>query len=295
MFDQMKPSKIVILGNQDGWHAQALQAAFIRKGKIVEFAEADDIQVRLGVTPEVATSSTRLLDADLVVVREVPGGSLEQVIYRMDALHQLENSGVKLVNSPYAIEKMVDKYYALSLLSAAGLPIPETFLTENPSKAMEAFHRLGGDVILKPLFGSRGVGMVRLTDAETAGRTFRALQLGGYIYYLQQFIEHDSRDLRVLVVGGKCMAAMQRISENWKTNLAAGGKAAPFTLTDEVRTASLIAAKTVGADYCGVDLLINPQGKIYLLEINSMPAWQGLQQVTSFDIADRLVDYFLNI
>jgi RimK family alpha-L-glutamate ligase len=291
----MDHSKIVILGNQDGWHARALHSAFIRKGKTAEFAEADDIQVQLGKSSEVITSSTCLSDAELVIVREVPGGSLEQVIFRMDALHQLENSGVKLINSPYAIEKMVDKYYALSLLSAAGLLVPETFLTENPSKAMEAFHELGGDVVLKPLFGSRGVGMVRLTDAEIAGRTFRALQLGGYIYYLQKFIEHDSRDLRVLVAGGECITTMQRVSDGWKTNLAAGGRAVQIALSDAVRDASLTAARTLGADYCGVDLLINPQGELYLLEVNSMPAWQGLQQVTTFDIADRLVDYFLQI
>ena len=119
----------------------------------------------------VTSSSTGLSDAGLVLVREVPGGSLEQVIYRMDAMHQLENSGVRLVNSPYAIEKMVDKYYALSLLGAAGLRVPETRITENPSVAMEAFHTLGGDVVLKPLFGSRGVGMVRLTDEENSAES----------------------------------------------------------------------------------------------------------------------------
>jgi RimK family alpha-L-glutamate ligase len=289
----MTGRKIVILGRPKGWHAQALQAAFLRRGTAVGFAAADGMQVRLGAAPEVVSGATRLSDAGLVLVREVPGGSLEQVIYRMDVLHQLENGGVRLVNSPYAIEKMVDKYYALALLASAGLRVPETRLAENPSGALEAFHALGGDVVLKPLFGSRGSGMVRLTEAETAGRVFRALQLGGAVYYLQQFIEHDNRDLRVLVAGGECLAAMRRVSDDWKTNLAAGGRAEPFVLTTEVGAASLAAAKAVGADYCGVDLLRSPQGELFLLEVNSMPAWQGLQQVTPFDIADRLVDYCL--
>jgi RimK family alpha-L-glutamate ligase len=289
----MAGSRIVILGRPEGWHAQALQAALARRGVPVEFAAADELQVRLGASPEVSAGATRLSDAGLVLVREVPGGSLEQVIYRMDALHQLENAGVRLVNSPHAIEKMVDKYYALALLAGAGLRVPETRLTESLTAALEAFHALGGDVVLKPLFGSRGVGMVRLTDVETAGRAFRALQLGAYVYYLQQFIEHENRDLRVLVAGGECLAAMQRVSSDWKTNVAAGGRPEPFILTDEVRHASLSAARAVGADYCGVDLLRSPQGELYLLEVNSMPAWQGLQQVTPFDIADRLVDHWL--
>ncbi len=289
----MSLRKVVILGRPEGWHAQALQAAFLRAGVAVEFAAADDLQVRLGKSPEVASGPTHLSDTDLMMVREIPGGSLEQVIYRMDALHQLENVGVRIINSPHAIERMVDKYYTLSLLGGAGLRVPETCLTESPSAALEAFHSLGGDVVLKPLFGSRGVGMVRLTDAETAGRVFRAMQLGGYIYYLQKFIEHDNRDLRVLVLGGECLAAMQRVSDGWKTNLAAGGRAEPFALTDEVRTASLAAARAVGADYCGVDLLRSPQGELFLLEVNSMPAWQGLQQVTPFAISDRLAEYCL--
>jgi RimK family alpha-L-glutamate ligase len=285
--------KVAILADPNGWHTRALQAAFLRREVRTELASADDLQVSLGQQSGVSSRSIILSDMDLVMVREVPGGSLEQIIYRMDALHQLENAGIRLINSPYAIEKMVDKYYALSLLADVGLRFPETRLTESPSVAMEAFHELGGDVVLKPLFGSRGVGMVRLTDPDIAGRTFRALQLGGYVYYLQQFIEHDNRDLRVLVAGGECLAAMQRVSKSWKTNLAAGAHAEPFILTDEVRTASLAAALALGADYCGVDLLRNPQGDLYLLEVNSMPAWQGLQQVTPFDIADRIVDYCL--
>jgi RimK family alpha-L-glutamate ligase len=271
-----------------------LQAAFQRRGVIAEFALATDLQVHLGGSPEVTSGQTCLTDADLIIIREVPGGSLEQVIYRMDALHQLENAGVRLINSPYAIEKMVDKYYALSLLESAGLQVPETRLAETPSEAMAAFTALGEDVVLKPLFGSRGIGMVRLTDVENARRVFWALQLGGYVYYLQKFIEHDNRDLRVLVMGGECQAAMQRVSTIWKTNLAAGGHAEPFTLTEDMSSASLTAARVVGADYCGVDLMRDSKGELFVLEVNSMPAWQGLQQVTPFDISDRLVNHWLN-
>ena len=251
------------------------------------------LKVELGTSASVLSGDVVLSDFDLVLVREIPGGSLEQVIFRMDALHQLENTGVKVINSPYAIEKMVDKYYTSSLLKKAGSLVPETRVFENISEGIRSFHELGDDVVVKPLFGNRGIGMVRVTDEDIAWRTFRALQLGGYVYYLQQFIPHKNRDIRVMVVGEECIAAMERMADQWKTNIASGGTPIKLELTDEIISASLKAAKAVGADYCGVDLLRSESGELYVIEVNSMPAWQGLQQVTKFDIASSVIDYCL--
>ena len=226
-------------------------------------------------------------------MREIPGGSLEQVIFRMDALHQAENAGLRVINSPYAIEKMVDKYYTLSLLQQAGVRVPGTFVTEDPTLAMDAFQTLGQDVVIKPLFGSRGVGMVRVTEMDTALRVFRALQLGGYVYYLQQFIPHHDRDLRVMVIGDECVAAMERVADTWKTNIAAGARPVHVEITPDVQEACLKSAQTLGADYCGVDLIRSESGELYVIEVNSMPAWQGLQEVTPFNLADRISDFCL--
>ncbi len=289
----MVPINVAILGSPGAWHTQALLGAFDRRGIQPQLADVTLLTALLGDSEGVAAGELRLSALDLLLVREVPGGTLEQVIFRMDALHQLENRGVRLVNSPYAIEKMVDKYYALSLLQNAGLRAPETRVTENFSAAMEAFEILGGDVVVKPLFGSRGVGMVRVSDGEMAGRVFKALQLGGYVYYLQKFIPHHNRDLRVLVVGDECAAGMERVSDQWKTNMAAGARPVPLELTAEITAPSLKAAHVLGAEYCGVDLLRSEAGELYVIEANSMPAWQGLQQVTHFDIASRIVDHLL--
>ncbi len=289
----MDPLNVAILGSPGAWHIQALLGAFDRRGIQPQLADATLLAAVLGGAERVLAGEVDLSALDLLLVREVPGGSLEQVIFRMDALHQLENGGVRLVNSPYAIEKMVDKYYALSLLQGAGLNVPETRVTENIAAAMADFEALGGDVVVKPLFGSRGVGMVRVSDAETAGRVFRALQLGGYVYYLQKFLPHHDRDMRLLVVGGECIAGMVRVSDSWKTNLAAGARPLPLDLTGELVEVSLKAAHAVGAEYCGVDLLRSEAGELYVIEVNSMPAWQGLQQVTHLDIAARIVDHCL--
>jgi ribosomal protein S6--L-glutamate ligase/tetrahydromethanopterin:alpha-L-glutamate ligase len=291
----MEKIKTVILGSPGAWHTQTLTAALRKRGVEPVFGDAARLQVRLGSSPGVTVEATFLSDADLVLVREVPGGTLEQVIYRMDALHQLENGGVRVINSPYAIEKMVDKYYALSLLQDAGLRVPETRLTESPSEALEAFHSLGGDVVVKPLFGSRGVGMVRVTETDTAGRVFRALQLGGYVYYLQKYIPHNNRDQRVMVIGEECVAAMERVADSWKTNIAAGAWPIRTEVTSDVRDVCLQAARRLEADYCGVDLLRSEAGELFVLEVNSMPAWQGLQEVTPFDVADRIVKYCFDV
>jgi RimK family alpha-L-glutamate ligase len=287
--------KIGILGLKDSWHGQALLRACQKIEAEPVFGDVVQLKTHVGTSPAVLSGETALSDLDLVLVREVPGGTLEQVIYRMDTLHQLENMGVRLVNPAGAIEKMVDKYYTLSLVQKAGLGVPQTAVTENFTDAMALFEQLGGDVVVKPLFGSRGIGMVRVTDMDVAGRVFKALQLGGYVFYLQQFIPHNNRDVRVMVCGNKCLAAMERVSDSWKTNVSRGGKPWAFQITKEIREASLKAARAVGADYCGVDLMYGEDGNLYVLEINSMPAWQGLQQVTEFDIAERLVEYFTGL
>ena len=286
----MTRRKAVIFGTPGSWHCEKLARALKKRRIQPTFASINAVCAQLGNRLEVTFEDEPLSLFDMGFVREVPGGSLEQVIFRMDALHQLENGGMRIINSPYAIEKMVDKYYTLSLLQKAGLPVPETRVLEGAEAALAAFHALGGDVVVKPLFGSRGVGMVRVTDDDTAGRVFRAMQIGDFVYYLQKFIPHDNRDIRVLVAGGECIAAMERVARDWKTNVAAGAHPEPYEPEEDVRTASLLAVQAVGADYCGVDLLRSESGELFLLEVNSMPAWEGLQTVTQFDIADRIVE-----
>jgi RimK family alpha-L-glutamate ligase len=291
----MAEKRALIFGTPGTWHSLKLARALKKSHYQTSFVNLNSVCAGMGSGLEVTFEGQPLSRFDLAFVREVPGGSLEQVIFRMDTLHQLENSGLRVINSPYAIEKMVDKYYTLSLLQRQGLPVPETRVLEGAAEALQAYHELGGDVVIKPLFGSRGVGMVRVTDAETAGRVLRALQLGGYVYYLQKFIPHANRDIRVLVAGGECITSMERVAQDWKTNVAAGAHPEPYEPEDDVRLASLQAAQAVGADYCGVDLLRSEQGELFLLEVNSMPAWEGLQEVTRFDIAGRIVERCLSL
>ena len=145
-----------------------------------------------------------ILDADAVLARIIPGGSLEQLIYRVDALHWLENRGVRVVNSPRAIERSVDKFYTTTLLHDAGLLVPETVVCERVEDAMAAVRSMG-DVVIKPIFGSLGHGMVRVSDPDVALRVVRALDQIRSVFYVQRAIDHSGRDLRVFVVGGRVL------------------------------------------------------------------------------------------
>ena len=167
----------------------------------------------------------------------------------------LEHAGVRVVNSAMAIEHGVDKYYTSARLHDAGLPTPRTVVAERFEDAMAAYEELGGDVVVKPLFGSEGRGIVRVTDADTAYRALRALDLGRYIYCLQEFVPHGHEDIRVFVVGDRVVGAMLRRANGWKTNAAQGAKGEPFEPDDRVVDLSLRATRVVGAEHAGVDIL----------------------------------------
>ena len=217
---------------------------------------------------------------DAVIVRGIPRGSLEQVIFRVDALHTL---AVPCVNSPRALERTIDKFLASALLARAGVPTPRTIACERRDDALEAFDELGGDVIVKPLFGAMGAGMTRIDDRDVAYRVFHALELERAVYYLQEALQPD-RDLRAFVVGGRVLAAIERVGAGWRANLARGAQARATELSAEQERLCLAATEALGTDYAGVDLLGD-----HVLELNGIPGWHGLQEATGADVAAALV------
>jgi RimK family alpha-L-glutamate ligase len=217
---------------------------------------------------------------DAVIVRGIPRGSLEQVIFRVDALHTL---AVPCINSPRALERTIDKFLASALLARAGVPTPRTIACERRDDALAAFDELGGDVIVKPLFGAMGAGMTRVDDRDVAYRVFHALEIERAVYYLQETIEAGS-DVRAFVVGGRVLAAIERVGEGWRANLARGAEARPTAMTAAQERLCLAAAEALGVDYAGVDLLGD-----HVLELNGIPGWNGLQKATGVEIAPALV------
>jgi RimK family alpha-L-glutamate ligase len=287
--------KVGILGSPKGWHAQALRLALERQNCQVSCLPITELVTRVSDRPRVRSREELLDDFDLLYVRSIPGGSLEQIIFRMDVLHRLQNAGVRIVNPPTTIERTVDKYYTSSLLEDAGLPTPRTIVTEQFGEAVAAFRELGGDVVVKPLFGSEWRGMVRVSDPDTAYRVFRALELGRYVYYLQEFVPHGREDIRTFVIGSEVVAAMVRRGNSWKTNISQGASAEPLAVDDELKAISLRATRVLGAEYAGVDILPLESGGYTVLELNGIPGWRGLQSATGVDVAELLVDHMRSL
>jgi RimK family alpha-L-glutamate ligase len=282
--------RLAVLAARPGWHTEQLERAAARGGHQATVLPYEGLLARIGAATGLSTQGTELDTMDLVLARIIPSGSLEQIIFRVDALHRLEDRGTRVVNSPRTIEKTVDKFWTSALLEQCGIATPETVVCEGPDEALAAFRALG-DVIVKPLFGSMGLGMVRVGDEEMAYRVFRTIEQIRGVYYLQRTIDHDGSDIRAFVIGGRVVGAIERRSPGWRTNLARGGSASPVTLSPEASALASRAAAAVGAEYAGVDLLTGRDGRTYVLEVNGIPGWKGLQEATGLDVAGELIDY----
>ncbi len=282
--------QVAILGGGQGWHFAQLERAFGARGHQAHGLRVSALVARIGDRTCLDAGGVALQDVDAVLPRTIPKGSLEQVIFRVDALHWLERLGIPVMNPATAIERTVDKFYTSALLEAAGLPTPRTVVAERMDDAMTAFRALR-DVIVKPLFGSGGSGMVRVSDEEIAYRVFRALDLERAVYYLQEAMPHEGRDVRAFVVGDRVVAAAWRCAEGWRTNVAQGARVERASLPPEWHDLSVRAARAVAAEYAGVDLLPLPDGRVFVLEVNSIPGWQGLQSVTDVDVAAAIVEH----
>ena len=288
---------VPILSARTGWHTDELLRALAARGHTGTVVPYESLVARIAprsTAPTLSATSQQLLSAPAVLARIVPNGSLEQIIYRVDALHWLEERGVRVMNSPRAIERCVDKFYTSALLHEAGLDTPETVVCERIDDAMAAVREMG-DVIVKPLFGSMGHGMVRVSDPETAFRVFRALELARTVFYLQRVVEHAGCDVRAFVVGNRVIAGIERRARDggWRTNISLGGEARAIDLPSAWSELALTAARAVGADYAGVDLLPASDGTIHVLEVNGIPGWSGAQKATSVDIAGAIVDHLI--
>jgi RimK family alpha-L-glutamate ligase len=282
-----------VLGASGSWHTRGLLAALAARGHEVMAIPATRLRSEVderGDAHVLGPEGAILDELDLLVIRGLPRGSLEQVIFRMDALHLLGQRGVRCVNGPRAIERTVDKAWAGAVLADAGLPTPPTVACERYDDAIAAFERLGGDVVVKPLFGAMGNGIVRVEDRDVAHRVFRALELERAVYFVQRTIAPAGRrDLRALVVAGQIAGAMERVTDSWRANIARGARPRPATLTDEERELALAAAAAVEADIAGVDLLAEADGERHVIEVNGIPGWQALQSVCDGDVTARVV------
>ncbi|MEO7336172.1 MAG: RimK family alpha-L-glutamate ligase [Caldimonas sp.] len=294
---------VAIMTDETGWHTRQLQAALrVRgwKGRCVDLAEC-----RIDTTAAwhglVIPGFGRDLP-DAVLVRGIAGGTFEQVTRRLGVLHALRDLGVPVYNDARAIERSVDKSMTSLLLHQARIPTPPTWTTESHAQAQRVAVREGAaghSLVLKPLFGSQGHGLQRVADVDGEHCPVPDLQSTyGAVAYLQRFVpprDEPGFDWRVLVVGGRAVTAMRRVSTHWVHNVAQGARCEPEAVTPALAGLAEAAARTLGMDYAGVDLIPSSEGaSIQVIEVNGVAAWQGLQRVTAFNIAQAIVDDLLD-
>lgn len=296
-------TRIAIATDEVGWHTRQLQAALRERGAVGRCVDLEDCRIDTAASWHglvIPGFGSELPDA--VLVRGIAGGTFEQVTKRLGVLHALRELGVPVYNDARAIERSVDKSMTSLLLHAAGVATPPTWAMESAAQAQRLVMResaAGRALVLKPLFGSQGKGLQLVGCVNGEHRPLPELK-GAYgsLAYLQRFIARISTpgfDWRVLVIGGRAVTAMKRVSEHWIHNVKQGARCEPCELTPALAEIAEAAARTLQMDYAGVDIL--PEGSpeaLRVLEVNGVAAWQGLQRVTPFNIARAIVDDLLD-
>ncbi len=229
---------------------------------------------------------------DGVFVRSISAGTLEQITFRLGLLHALRESGVRVWNDARVIERCVDKSQTTFLLHKAGIPTPRTRVVETEAHAREYTQDLGRQLVMKPLFGSQGKGIGRITSAAE----LPAGEAVDHIYYMQDFVapsEDVFEDWRVLASRHRVIAAMTRRGKHWVTNIHQGGQAKSHEPCADMTAIGMAAMRAIDADYAGIDLIRTASGELQVLEVNSNPAWRGLQSVSGVNIAEAIAGDFL--
>jgi RimK family alpha-L-glutamate ligase len=294
-------TRVAIVTDETGWHTRQLQAALRTRGVQGRCVDLADCQIDTTAAWHgiVMPGFGRELP-DAVLVRGIAGGTFEQVTRRLTVLHGLRELGVAVYNDARAIERSVDKSMTSVLLHAHNLPAPPSWALESEAQARQLVMReaaAGHALVLKPLFGSQGKGLRRVGRVNGRFVALPALQ-GRYasVAYLQRFVPPTTRpgfDWRVLVIGGHAVSVMRRASVHWVHNVAQGARCERAELTPELARIAQDGTRALGLDYAGVDLMPGAAGA-WVIEVNGVAAWRGLQRVTPFNIAQALVNDLLD-
>lgn len=221
----------------------------------------------------------------------MPLGSLEQVIFRVNALHAAQSQGLTVINSPRTLEIAIDKWLTLATVAKLGITIPKTIVCQNRDQALTAFEQLNCDVVVKPLFGGEGRGIMRVSCPDLAWRVFGTLEVNQSVIYLQEYVHHNGYDLRIFLLGSQSYA-MKRVNTNdWRTNVARGGLAEAHSPTEQQLDLASQASQALGGGILGIDLLPAKDGRLLLIEVNAVPGWKALSRALNIDISRKVLDF----
>ncbi len=288
--------RIAIFTDDPGWHGKQLSQAFAAKAYEATYVSLTECRIQLQdkCLPLYIPHFEESLP-DAVFVRGVPGGSLEEVVLYLDILHALKIMGIPVYNDGHAIERSVDKGMTSFLLQQAKLPTPQTWVLRDRVEALKIAEQelaQGHQLISKPIFGSQGEGIRRIEKKTD----LLWLSHSQGVYYLQRFIKcagEGYSDWRVFVVHGEVIATMQRCGVHWLNNVARGASCVQQQASTEMAEIAIKATAALQMNYAGVDIICMQDGGYQVIEVNSIPAWKGLESVCGIKVAEILVDDLL--
>ncbi|MHA1576911.1 MAG: RimK family alpha-L-glutamate ligase [Candidatus Thorarchaeota archaeon] len=280
--------------NVNNWATASLVDAMKNKGhEVLPFRLTD-------IAAEVPHKFTHL-EQDIshmagMIGRTIGFGNGDQITFRISLLEHFEDAGIYVMNPAYSFRRAKDKYATITSLHKAGIQVPRTYIGENLEAAIDFAHEVG-DVIIKPLIGARGLGMIRADHPELTYRAMKFIHQLGQVLYVQEMIEKPDRDIRVFVIGGQVIGSMYRylpegIEGEFRTNVHGGGKAEIADISDEYKECALKTAEVMNLDYTGIDILESKNGPC-VIEANAAPSWSALSRVTTLDIAGMIVDHLV--
>lgn len=285
--------RIAIFTDEPGWHGAQLRKAFSSRGYKGEYVSLTECRFSVEAgSPLIIIPGFEHDLPDAAFVRGVPGGSLEEVVFYLDILHALKRLGIPVYNDGRSIERSVDKGMTSFLLHNAGIPTPPTWIVRERTVALEIAERElnnGFGLITKPLFGSQGEGLRRI---EKMTDLFWLTSSHG-IFYLQRFIDCEGdgfSDWRVFVINGQVIATMRRRGVSWLNNVARGASCEAVDTDNTMNQLAIQAVRELSMDYAGVDIIRDVDGNYSVIEVNSIPAWKGLQSVCHIDVAELLAE-----
>lgn len=240
--------------------------------------------------PEIYYNGEKLPMYDAVIPRI--GASV--TYYGLAVLRQFEMMGVYPVNESVAIGRSRDKLRSMQLLARDGVGLPVTTFAHDPKQTEEVLKVAGGaPTVIKLLEGTQGIGVVLADTDRSAKSVIEAFRGAGINILVQEFIkEAGGTDIRAFVIGNKVVAAMKRTGAEgeFRSNLHRGGSAAVIKISPEERSTALRAAKSMGLNVCGVDMLRSNHGPV-VMEVNSSPGLEGVEKATGKDIAGMIIQH----
>lgn len=286
--------RIAILSNGPGnYSTKRLKEEAEKRGHKVEIIKYRDCYASIEQNnPTVSYRGENLSDFDAII----PRIASHMTRYGTAIVRQFEMKGMYTPSSSIAITRSRDKLRSMQLLAKAGVGIPKTVVSRNTTDIDDLLESLGGmPVIIKLATGTHGNGVVLAETKKAAKSTLQAFYLTneeGTNILLQEYVKESAgTDIRAFVVGSRVLASMKRqsLDDDFRSNLHQGGEGTPIKLTDEERKTAIKAAKAMGLNIAGVDMMRSNRGPL-VLEVNASPGF-GIEKVTGRDVASAIIEY----